>query len=876
MFTAKSCHLCWKNPFDHKGHRGLPLVIETGLKSSVQALLVAFCWSFWTHAAWADVIPDTSLPEPTVVTSTSVGHFNIQGGTLAGPNLLHSFESFSIPEGGEAHFDTLDTSIEHIISRVTGDSASTIEGLIKANGSADLFLINPNGIIFGPDAKLEIGGSFIGSTAKSLEFADGASFSATDPASDALLTVSTPVGLQVAQGAAPITVQDEGNTVVLGPRPLSVGSPSQRNTTEGLQVSQGESLILIGGDVAVEGGILFSPAGRVEIAGIGQGKVTLAADQAGWQIGYGQISEFKDISLSDAALLDASDEFSGGHAPAGSIHLQAEDVTVEEGSLLFMQYSGVGSDGIVSIEASGLVTFLGPNQVLGGTGSTVVADEAGILLENLGVEDGGLVKLSATDFKFVGGAGIDTSSFGKGDSADIDVSATHSILFRGEEVGTGISTRADGAGDAGDITIDTATLDLEDGGVISSQTLSGAEGNSGSIEIKARDEVNIGGVADTAGLQSLITTTSFGDGAAGEVELTTRRLTLERGGWIVTDIYGRGSSGDIEVYASESVVVTGESEIPTLSGMIQPSQISASASDFDTPTEQFLGLPAAVPEGTTGGVEIETPSLTISEGATINSFHVGSCEGCNGGSIEITANTIFLDEQGNITTFSASGQGGDIDLDVADELTLRRGAQIEATAAGSSPESDGGNISATADLILAIPEEDSDIEAAALAGEGGNIEITANGLLGFQISDGETPLSDLNASSSLGVDGVVEITDPDADLDEDFLLTDEAPVDPAALVALGCSPAASSFLITGRGGLPVNPLASDLSSLSLWQDLRPLESGAEVETVGEAEPEEEIRLTGLALDPENQLLVMAEDAAGSALGCRFMKMSQVN
>ncbi|MEQ8956734.1 MAG: filamentous hemagglutinin N-terminal domain-containing protein, partial [Coleofasciculus sp. C2-GNP5-27] len=311
----------------------------------------------------------------------------IDGGTIRGVNLFHSFELFNVLEGRGVYFTNPD-GIANIFSRVTGTDPSDILGRLGVLGDANLFLMNPNGIIFGENASLDIEGSFFATTADAIRLGDTGLFSATEPARSNLLTVNPSAFLFNAIAAQPILNQSQAESVI--------GQPNSNGGSPGLQVRAGQTLGLVGGDVRLEGGNLTAAGGRIELGSVaGEGEVSLTQTGNRFVLGYDSIAEFGDISLSEGAFVDASGE--GG----GDVQIRSARLEMRQSSDIWADTLGATSGGEV------LVT----------TTESVTLSEGSLLRGDVfGAGNGGNLTISTQDLRILDGATLSASTFGVGNA----------------------------------------------------------------------------------------------------------------------------------------------------------------------------------------------------------------------------------------------------------------------------------------------------------------------------------------------------------------------------------------------------------------------------------------------------------------------------
>ncbi|MBD2355127.1 S-layer family protein [Tolypothrix sp. FACHB-123] len=826
--------------------------------------------------AYAQVTSDGTA---NTIVNSSDNKFTILNGINQGNNLFHSFSNFSVPTGGTATFDLVNTpNITSIFSRVTGGNISQIDGLINtinSNNSVSLFLLNPAGIVFGPNASLNIGGAFVGTTATSIKFADGVEFSAVNSATPPLLTMSVPVGLQLGANAGVIRTQ--GNS----PANFLYGSP---------QIFKAETVALIGSDIDINQTYLTNPGGRVELWALKNTEVGLN-QQAGFQLTSPAVADWGNILLRQSSYIQTNG------LNGGAINIRGRGLTLQDGSQISSSTGTLGKGQGINIKTTEFVDLLGASaadqystpglhtSVMGNQGR---AGDITVETGRLRLANGAwIVSTLSSPFDFISFNPIASNNSRTGDinikAATVEVTGYNRFpyAFLGSDLGlyfaSVITTLISGgnSNESGKITVDAQRVSLLDGGFISADLIgfyipgfseSPTIGKSGDIVIRASEKLEISGVGINGTNSAVISSIQpFTVGQAGNILIDTGHLVLSKGGVVASDVTGSGQAGNIEIYAQNvevsdpiissfnqavsgitvgvgkdavgqggTINLTADSLRVFNGGQITSSSLGQGSAgsvnlnvkniDIQGTSQSIINgsyLPSAIAASSAtslaaGSVNITSDNVSVKDNAVITVSNTGNGDA---GNLNITANNLFLDNNASLRSEVNGGGQGNIYLDVNDVLLLRHGSKIVTNALGAST---GGNINLRVGSIVAVPTENSDISANAILGSGGNIQITTQGIFGLKFQAQPTINSDITASSQFGLSGDVQVNTIGVDPNSGLLQLPENITDSSQQIASGCAAnTASTFVATGRGGIPQNPM-QELRSDRTWSDTRDL------------------------------------------------------
>ncbi len=722
---------------------------------------------FISNPTAAQVVGDTTLPVGERSQVTGNPNFQIDGGTTRGGNLFHSFSEFSVPTGGSAYFNNA-VDVQNIFSRVTGGSISNIDGVIRANGTANLFLLNPNGILFGPNASLNIGGSFVATTASEIGFPNGEVFSsdATQPLPSQLLNVN-PNALFFNQLAA-----------------QSIVNQSIFNDT-GLQVPLRQNLLLVGGPVQLDGGRVISPGSYVELGSVGgAGTINLSTAQEDWQLNLpdgvtradallrngGDINvkgdggsirilsrnidilgstlrieipsdsrfpatQTGDLELNATGSITISDSILAnslfGEGTMGNITLTAGERITIDGSALFStaEPGGMGDIGDVTITA-GTILFdntlfvantsqpTDASDVFINARDTVSIDSSTVYntVEQTGIGNGGDINIT-TGSLAIRGTRLLLFTRGQGNVGDVNIDARDTVSLDGSFMFNTVNQT--GIGNGGGINITTGSFALTGGTELISNT--DGQGDAGSVNINARDTVSF----DRSFMFNTVNQTGNGNG--GGINITTGSLALTEGSQLVSSIDGQGNTGRVTINARDLVSLDDGSDV------------------FN-----FVGQTGI---GNSGGINITTGSLALTEGSQLVSDTNGRGDA---GSVNINArNTVSLDNARvfNVVRQTGIGNGGGINITTG-SLALTGGGQLVANTDG---QGSAGDITINArDRVLLdgvssnklFPSSIFTQVASGATGQGGDVTITTGSL--FLINGGAVNTNNVGGTGNSG------------------------------------------------------------------------------------------------------------------------------
>ncbi|WP_204104618.1 MULTISPECIES: S-layer family protein [Spirulina sp. CCY15215] len=626
----------------------------------------------------AQVITDPTLGTSASGSCSGAISCTISVGTPQGSNTFHSLLQFSLPNSSDiTTFDNTYNS-QNIFVRVTGGSLSDIQGTIQAgiNPNFDLYLLNPNGIIFGANSSLNLQGSFTASTGIGVNFADGTTFSATGTP---LLTMSVPVGLQVGSNLAPIQVENI-NWVFFGGKSISlIGGDIHLNSSQLINLSG--TVNFVGNNINLSSSNILTPNGTVNLEGndINFSSSNLVASN-------GNV-DFKgdDINLSSSNLV----------ASNGNVEITGRNLTLSGGSFVSVSTSNNQDGGIVKINTSESLNIIG--------------SPSSLFARNLGGSgNAGDIEISTNQLNLKDGGSIQTSTIGEGNAGNIQIDVTD-INLTGYFSGIYSESGVNATGNGGNITANAENLTIQDGARISASTHATSLGSGGNLNINATS-VSLSGSSN--GSPSVLTTTTANNFNAGNINLNIDRLSVSNGAQILVQSEGTGAAGNLNITAN-TVELDNQ-------GLLSGETNQSSGGEITLQNLQSLSLTnnskisASTKEGQGGTVFVNASDrILVDSNSSIISQATGNG---SAGNVQLDTRDLTVQNSGHVSTSAVNGQGGTVSVNASDRILVDSNSSIISQATGNGS---AGNIGLnTRDLTV---QNNSEISASTVNGQGGNI-----------------------------------------------------------------------------------------------------------------------------------------------------------
>ncbi|MEB3220197.1 MAG: filamentous hemagglutinin N-terminal domain-containing protein [Nostocales cyanobacterium 94392] len=712
----------------------------------------------------AQLVPDNTLgKENSIVTPTKLLQ-RIDGGAIRGSNLFHSFKEFNIDNGKSVYFSNPST-IQNILTRVTGENPSNIFGKLGVLGNANLFLLNPNGIIFGENARLDISGSFSATTSASILFDNGFEFSATNPNNVPLLKLNITPGLQYPRNQQE-DISNQGNLTVgkdlnlIGKNldltgSLNAGSDLKLQASDTLQIRD------IPGDrktlpfIANAGGNLLLQANQsIDIQALNHPDSGLFSG--------------KDLILQSATPVQGDARyFSGGSfrierldGSLGDLESPNDPIIRASGDVNFDSYTGAS----LHILAGGTVDITGDVTITGADGEnglqeTVILSDG----ESLSIDGKNQATLdiragtNAFGTPGVAGSGSFTlgnpNTGGSGSSRNIVIGGNIKVNTADGLVFLSNQYSADSSLSGGNIqvegNIDTSS-NSGNGGRIIIDSRGGITTNNG---LHSYSDEGIGGNVDllAGGDITLNSSINISSNTSSLDDYNYINIVSNQGSIFVNEVFlladnnSNGYAGDIAITADDLIeinnsTITSEGYVGQIFigqsedySIIQPQQIIINNSRLSSNTNTgilengissininsrdslMIGDRTRISANTTssildandgGSININTDSLKMIDGSLVETATKGSG---NGGDVNINAKSVMIDNA--IIRFGpldySSGDGGNVKIN-AENLTLRANASFEGDV-NRGATGKGGNINFNVTDTILLDGASSDV-----------------------------------------------------------------------------------------------------------------------------------------------------------------------
>ncbi|MCS5638218.1 MAG: filamentous hemagglutinin N-terminal domain-containing protein, partial [Myxococcota bacterium] len=689
-------------------------------------LLLAACWAGAAHANQGLIVRDDSMGvgqglavgpgiDPDFSPNNGQVDYLIPSemGTTRGENLFHSFSRFGIGLGEVASFIGDAGAIARIIARVTGSEGSQVDGVMRSSvAGADVFLLNPNGVIFGPSGAIDVQGSFAVSTADRLEFSDGL-FDVAD--------VAAPWGGSACCGGGPTAYLFAGADAATAGDPAEIKIEIRTGFGGYVDVPVGEQVSAVGGMITVGEGRVILTGGAILFAATGHATVRVPVDLAldgTWNVALGDEAAIRlgpgsklytsnpvdfpsgngRVVLRGGRLELDTAEVSAGGPDGGGVDLWFSgdvDLTgLQVGSLIFPaliidRSSGPQADGIRLV--AGTLSLNDFSQI---------ATTAGALgLEAETVSLGHLSRIASTTGGITLSAGtlsLDDFALIEATAGKIDITSQGATrVENGAVIRTITAFENSGAPvDAGDLDLKAGSLELISGGQINSLTGSGSAPGSdpraaGNIDITVTDGLRIEGrigITDPdtgdvsfarSGILARALEGATAEASGGNITVTAGSVEMANGASVSASSKTGASAGSITITAGSSIRLTG--------GVV------AAGEELAEISSRGHGGPA-------GNVHVEAASIEVLDGAAISA---SSQEAGRAGDVTVIANHLRVSGRstqgagGPVSQASAiyaeaptdstvpGGSAGKLDVRLQDGLEISEGGELSVRTRGS-------------------------------------------------------------------------------------------------------------------------------------------------------------------------------------------------